>query len=85
MYHALRYNQFAPELENGRLRARRLAKKYSDHFPDDATSQSLAEDRQRMLETAFGKIGPNATVEGPYGVDYGCNISIGSDFYANFK
>jgi hypothetical protein len=62
-----------------------LAKKYSDHFPDDATSQSLAEDRQRMLETAFGKIGPNATVEGPYGVDYGCNISIGSDFYANFK
>ncbi|KAL6252549.1 hypothetical protein RBB50_000268 [Rhinocladiella similis] len=85
MISGMAYNQFAPELRDGRLRARRLAKKYTDYFPDEATSQSLAENRQKMLEVAFGRIGPNATVEGPYGVDYGCNISIGSDFYANFN
>jgi hypothetical protein len=38
-----------------------------------------------MLKEAFGKIGANAIVEAPYSVDYGCNISIGSDFYSNFK
>jgi hypothetical protein len=74
-----------PELEGGRLRARRLVKKYNDYFPDDATPKSLAKDRFVILEEIIGTVGPRTFVDPPFHVDYGCNISFGSDFYANFK
>lgn len=38
-----------------------------------------------MLNEALGKIGSNPFVETPFNIDYGCNTSIGDDFYANFK
>nr|MBP3599050.1 hypothetical protein [Eubacterium sp.] len=40
--------------------------------------------RSEILESLVGKIGKNAYVEPPFRCDYGSNISIGDNFYANF-
>ncbi|KAG5951654.1 hypothetical protein E4U53_002564 [Claviceps sorghi] len=79
------YNCQAQELIDGRFRARRLMHKYNNHFPDDATAESLSADRQAMLEQMLGRVGKNAFIEPPLSIDYGCNISIGHTFYANFN
>ncbi len=40
--------------------------------------------RSEILESLLGKVGKNAYIEPPFRCDYGSNISIGDDFYANF-
>lgn len=75
----------APELMDGRFRARKFMHKYNNHFPDDATPDSLTADREKMLKEHFGKVGKGVYVEPPLNVDYGCNISVGENFYSNFK
>ncbi|KAF4975556.1 hypothetical protein FZEAL_7671 [Fusarium zealandicum] len=79
------YDSLAPELAMGRFHARRMMHKYNNHFPDDATPESLSEDREKMLQQMLGKIGKESFVEPPINIDYGCNISIGERFYSNFK
>jgi hypothetical protein len=79
-----RYNSFVPELVQGRFRARKLAKKFNEYFPDNATNESLEKDRHAMLKEIFGHIGTGVDIDPPFRVDYGCNISIGDNFYANF-
>lgn len=59
--------------------------KYNNYFPDDATAESLPADRERMLRQQFGKVGKGVFIEPPLSIDYGCNIALGEDFYANFK
>jgi hypothetical protein len=59
--------------------------KYNTHFPDDATPDSLIADREAMLKSMFGKVGKGAFIEPPLNIDYGCNISVGENFYSNFK
>ncbi|KUI53454.1 hypothetical protein VP1G_00878 [Cytospora mali] len=59
--------------------------KYNSHFPDDATPESLAADREKMLREQFGKVGKGVFIEPPLNIDYGCNISLGEDFYSNFN
>ena len=59
--------------------------KYNKYFPGDADFDSLAKDREIMLKELLGKVGSDVFVEPPLYVDYGCNISIGERFYANFK
>lgn len=59
--------------------------KYNNHFPDDATPDSLLADREAMLQSTFGKVGKGAFIEPPINIDYGCNITIGENFYSNFK
>lgn len=80
-----RYDSFFPELLAGRLRARKLVKKYNEYLPDDATDESLAEDRDAILKELIGHVGKGASIDPPFRVDYGCNIIIGDGFYANFK
>jgi hypothetical protein len=59
--------------------------KYNTYMPEDATSKSLTADRAAMLQQVMGRLGKNCYIEPPFFIDYGFNISIGSDFYANFK
>lgn len=82
---SLSYNCLAPELVSGRFRARRFMHKYNSHFPDSATPDSLAADREVMLKDIFGKVGKDAFIEPPLNIDYGCNVSLGDGFYSNFK
>ncbi|KJZ71381.1 hypothetical protein HIM_09222 [Hirsutella minnesotensis 3608] len=79
------YDAQAPDLVDGRFRARRMMNKYNTHFPDDATPQSLAADRQAMLRQMLGKVGREPFIEPPLNIDYGCNITIGDAFYSNFN
>ncbi len=85
MISGMLYDSFVPELTNGRFRARKLMDKYNKYFPEDATFESLAEDREVMLKELMGSVGKDIFMEPPVYVDYGCNISIGERFYANFK
>lgn len=79
------YDCLAPELVEGRFRARRFMHQYNGHFPADATPESLAADREAMLRGIFGRVGPGVFIEPPLNIDYGCNISLGEGFYSNFK
>ncbi|KAG6024055.1 hypothetical protein E4U41_001872 [Claviceps citrina] len=79
------YDCLAKELVEGRFRARRLMHKYNNHFPDDATADSIVTDRQELLQKMFGSIGKGAFIEPPLSIDYGCNISMGHTFYSNFN
>lgn len=86
MISGMLYSCLAPELEAGRMRARRLATKFNTYVPrEDATMQDMAEDRMSMMKEMFGKVGPDSFMEPNLQVDYGCNISVGERFYANFK
>ena len=80
-----RYDPFVPELVQGRFKARRFMHKYNNHFPDDATPESLVKDREEMLRGQFGHVGKNSFIEPPINIDYGSNIVIGDNFYSNFK
>ncbi|PNP42290.1 galactoside O-acetyltransferase [Trichoderma gamsii] len=85
MISGMLYNSQAPELVEGRFRARKLIHKYNSYFPDDATNDTLVAEREKMLNEALGKIGSNPFIETPFNIDYGCNTSIGDNFYANFN
>ncbi|SPO06212.1 related to E.coli galactoside O-acetyltransferase [Cephalotrichum gorgonifer] len=85
MISGMLYNAMGPELTNGRFRARRFMHKYNNHFPDDATPESLTADREKLLKSTFGHVGKDAYIEPPINIDYGCNISIGDGFYSNFN
>ncbi|POS73606.1 maltose O-acetyltransferase [Diaporthe helianthi] len=81
----IEYDAMAPELVNGRFRARKFMHKYNHYFPDDATPESLTAERNGMLKEHFGKVGQDVFIEPPLNVDYGCNISLGDGFYSNFN
>ena len=75
-----------PQLETGRFRARKLAHRYNNHFPDSCDSMdALVADREQILRQLFGKVGTGVYMEPPLFVDYGCNISVGDGVYANPK
>lgn len=74
-----------PDLAQARFRARKLTNEYNTHFPDDATPESLEEDRRSMLNQLMRSIGRDSYIDPPVQVDYGSNISIGRDLYANFN
>lgn len=59
--------------------------KYNNYFPDDATAESLTQDREKMLQSILGKVGPGVFIEPPLNIDYGCNVTLGDNFYANFN
>ena len=40
--------------------------------------------RRELAQNIFKKLGKNAIINKPFYCDYGCNISIGDNFYANF-
>ncbi|KAJ6009211.1 hypothetical protein N7522_004227 [Penicillium canescens] len=80
-----RYNPFIHELTEARFRARRLLSKYnSTPIPDETAPDELRADREAILDQLLGSVGSNIHLEPPIFVDYGCNISVGNNFYANF-
>ncbi|KAJ5977198.1 hypothetical protein N7501_000540 [Penicillium viridicatum] len=85
MISGMLYNSFVPELTEARFRARRLLSKYnSTPIPDETTSDKLRANREAILDQLLGYVGSNVYLEPPIFVDYGCNISVGDNFYANF-
>ncbi|MGI6176208.1 MAG: sugar O-acetyltransferase [Christensenellales bacterium] len=67
-----------PELAQARLHARRLCRRFNE-LPVDASG-----DRVSLLGELFGSCGENAWIEPDFRCDYGFNIHVEDDFYANF-
>ena len=72
------YSASDPFLTQQRLRARELVREICQ-TPVDAGVL-----RERLFRTLLGAAGKNLMIEPPFRCDYGSNILIGDNFYANF-
>lgn len=72
------YNDLDPELMQARQRTMALTTAY-----DQSYSQSPAK-REALLAKILGKIGKNVHFEPTFRCEFGKNISIGDNFFANF-
>lgn len=41
--------------------------------------------REEIIKSLFGSVGDGFTINPPFRCDYGCNIHIGNNFFANFN
>lgn len=71
------YDPDDPELVADRTRAREITEEYNRTAPADDGR------RTALLEELFGTV-ESGQVEPPFRCDYGYNIHVGTDFYANF-
>lgn len=72
------YHPGDPELVALRRAARTATEAYN------RTSAEHRDERSRMLKALFGSTGETLHVESNFRCDYGCNIHVGENFYANF-
>lgn len=66
------------ELRKDRAKARKLIREYNNMNEDEK------EKRKQMIKQIFGTTGENIHVESSFKCDYGYNIHVGENFYANF-
>ena len=55
---------------------------FLDEFNNTLSGDYLS--RQKLIKGIFKHVGNNAVINKPFFCDYGCNISVGDNFYANF-
>jgi maltose O-acetyltransferase len=67
-----------PTLVAERLRARRLTRLYNQ------TTEDQPDRRGEILRELLGEVGSRVEIEPTFRCDYGSNIRIGDNFYANF-
>ena len=72
------YNPLDKELIELRLSARRIFEKFN------AISIDEVEQRTKLIKQLFKSTGQNIYIEPSFKCDYGCNITVGENFYANF-
>ncbi|SEQ00193.1 sugar O-acetyltransferase [Natrinema salaciae] len=70
------YDADDPELVAERERARDLTRRYN------RTNEQT--ERRALLEELLGSCGEECEIEPPFRCDYGYNIHVGENFYANF-
>ncbi|MCD8024713.1 MAG: sugar O-acetyltransferase [Candidatus Gastranaerophilales bacterium] len=73
---------YSPEdeaLKNERLRAKTLCFEYNCLKPDEIDK------KQQILKELLGKMGNNIIIEAPFRCDYGYNIKVGENFFANYN
>ena len=67
-----------PELVKLRERARQMTRAYN------STVESERDVRRAVLNRLLGQMSPVIEIEPPFRCDYGFNIFVGQNFYANF-
>ncbi|MET3698606.1 maltose O-acetyltransferase [Bacillus oleivorans] len=72
------YNPQDPELVMGRENARRMTRIFNQ------TKETEIPIRTELLKELFGTTGENLYIEPDFKCDYGYNIHVGENFYANF-
>ncbi|WP_019638391.1 maltose acetyltransferase domain-containing protein [Paenibacillus fonticola] len=72
------YDASDPQLVEDRLRARRLTRLFNSTHEDELSR------RTELLGELLGSAGENAYIEPTFRCDYGYNIHVGRQFYANF-
>lgn len=60
-----------------RRRAKELCYQYNQLRPSEEATQ------RKILKQLFGRTGKNFCIMAPFWCDYGCNIELGENFYAN--
>jgi len=78
MLAALPYKAWLDGLSEERMRAKEIL------FDHNNCRPSQVDERQRLLRLLLGKIGQAFNIEQPFRCDYGYNIEIGENFYANY-
>jgi maltose O-acetyltransferase len=68
------------ELRQELLRARRITRLYNAITEEDADADA----KKRLLTELLGGMGENIYIEPPFRCDYGGNITVGENFYANY-
>ncbi|KXH44293.1 nodulation protein L [Colletotrichum simmondsii] len=79
------YDPLDPVLNQGRHRARCLARDFNEIDPRQNTLQEVGKKKKEILQQLLGKFGEQSFIEAPLSVDYGCNIIFGSKSFANFN
>ncbi len=79
MLKSLPYKAFGEELTGERQHAKEMLFEYNNLRPGDIDK------RNEILKGLFGKAGRNFYIEPPFWCDYGYNIYIGKNFYANYN
>lgn len=72
------YNAADPELLKERMNARRLTRLFNESPESDDNK------RTELVKELFGSTGENLYIEPTFRCDYGYNIHVGENFYANF-
>ena len=72
------YNARDPELVALRTRARQITRAYN------STIETERDVRRALLNRLLGQMSPVIEIEPPFRCDYGTNIFLGDNFYANF-
>lgn len=72
------YNAADSELIKERLNARKLTRLYNQSLETEETN------RTELLKELFGSTGKSLYIEPSFRCDYGYNIHVGENFYANF-
>jgi len=78
MLNSERYNPADSELVGERQNARRLTRLYNQ------TLETEDSKRKEILKELLGSTGENFYIEPTFRCDYGYNIHVGENFYANF-
>lgn len=73
------YDATHPGLVGKLVITRKLIKRFNDMEPSDLDGQ------KSLIRQIIGSIGTNFQINQPFRCDYGCNIHIGEDFFANFN
>ncbi|HDK7137486.1 TPA: sugar O-acetyltransferase [Clostridium botulinum] len=63
------------ELVKEHIRAQQLLAEFNN---------SLGEDKNELLKSLFGKVGDNFCIKPTFRCDYGSNIYVGENFFANY-
>lgn len=72
------YVAYDEELKKESKRARKLVRLFNQ------TTEEQLEDRTELLKKLFASVGKNIYIEPTFRCDYGCHISIGDNFFANY-
>lgn len=74
-----RYDATHPDLVERLVMVRELIREFNDLCPSDLEGQ------QTLLREILGSCGKSFHFNQPFRCDYGCNIHIGENFFANFN
>ena len=77
MLQGLLYDAGSDELTQERLASKELCFAYNQIPPSNATRQ------RKLMRRLLGAVGEHFVIFTPFWCDYGCNITIGEDFFAN--
>ncbi|KAI3557169.1 nodulation protein L [Colletotrichum abscissum] len=79
------YDPLEPILNQGRHRARCLARDFNEIDHRQNTLQEVGKKKEEILQHLLDKFGEQSFIEAPLLVDYGCNVIFNSKSFANFN